>query len=132
MIKAILFDLQGVLYTGKGLDQNLAAFIKEKQDDYTMAAVTASGSLMKDKLKEDGLLDEFAFVWTNDDTPLSKSDPRLYAKVAEALEVEPEEILFLDDVISFVRAARKAGLRAIHYRGPEDFALEHQHCRLRA
>lgn len=127
MIKAILFDLQGVLYTAEGLNEDLAAFIRQKKDDYIMAAVTASGDFMKKELQKDGLLDEFALVWTNDDTPLAKNDPHLYEKVAETLEVQPEEILFLDDVSSFVRAARKAGLRAIHYKGPKDFTLEHHH-----
>ena len=127
MIKAVLFDVQGVLYTHEGLNRDLAAFIRNKQDDFVMAACSASGDEVKKALDRDGLLGAFALVVTADTTPLSKNDPKLYQWIAQALQLQPEEILFLDDVLSFVRAARKAGIRAIHYRSPEDFSLDHQH-----
>jgi FMN phosphatase YigB (HAD superfamily) len=44
---------------------------------------------------------------------LKKPDPAIYALAQRRLEVEPEEIVFLDDVIGHVDAARAAGWHAV-------------------
>jgi putative hydrolase of the HAD superfamily len=44
---------------------------------------------------------------------LKKPDPAIYALAQRRLEVEPEEIVFLDDVTGHVAAARAAGWHAV-------------------
>jgi HAD superfamily hydrolase (TIGR01509 family) len=44
---------------------------------------------------------------------LRKPDPAIYALTAERLGVQPHEIVFLDDVVANVEAARRAGWHAV-------------------
>ncbi|HTV09585.1 MAG TPA: HAD family phosphatase, partial [Candidatus Aquilonibacter sp.] len=46
---------------------------------------------------------------------LAKPDERIYRHAISALGVAPDEILFLDDRLENVEAARALGLHAIHY-----------------
>jgi HAD superfamily hydrolase (TIGR01509 family) len=66
-------------------------------------------------------------IITADDAPFPKEDPKLYEWIAKQMQVEPGEILFVDDVTAFVLAAKKAGLHVVHYTDPESFALAHEH-----
>lgn len=127
MIKVILFDAQGVLYVHGRLDPNLGAFIREKGDQFKFAVCTSSGQSIRRALENDRIADKFDLILTADDTDLQKTDPALYKYIAQEMDVKPEEILFLDDIVPFVRAARKAGVRAIHYTDPESFSLGHAH-----
>jgi putative hydrolase of the HAD superfamily len=51
---------------------------------------------------------------------LVKPDPRIYATVLTSLDVDPREVVFVDDRIENVRAAEAAGMRGIHFREPSD------------
>ena len=115
MIKAIIFDFLGVLYVNGRLNENIAGFIRENKNGFVFALASASGDWVRERLKEDDMTDEFAVIVTADDTQLSKTDPEFYTMLAKKLDIEPKEILFIDDVASFCQAAREAGVRAIHY-----------------
>lgn len=127
MIKAILFDVQGVLYVNGQLNPTLAGFIRERYEEYQFALATSSGAWIRERLKKDGLATYFDLIVTADDAGLSKSDPKLYEGIAKRLGVGPAEILFVDDTEQFIVAAREAGLHAVHYTDPESFLAQHEH-----
>lgn len=45
----------------------------------------------------------------------AKPDPAFFTHIVEALGIEPEEAVFVDDVAQNVAGARAAGLRAVHF-----------------
>jgi len=49
-----------------------------------------------------------------------KPEPEIYEIAARRFEAEPAQLLFLDDVLDNVRAARQAGWQAIHFVGATD------------
>lgn len=49
-----------------------------------------------------------------------KPEPEIYALAARAFQAEPTQLLFVDDVLDNVRAARRAGWQAIHFVGAAD------------
>ena len=126
-MKVLLFDAQGVLYVNGRLDSNLKQFIENESSRFRFALCTDSGDWVKDRLRKDGILDKFELVVTAEDAPFGKGDPKLYTHITEELGVEAGDILFLDDTEAYVIAARKAGLRAIHYTDPESFQMNHEH-----
>ncbi|MCX5796494.1 MAG: HAD family phosphatase [Elusimicrobia bacterium] len=54
---------------------------------------------------------------------MRKPEPRIFRAALKLARVsEPAQALFIDDLDLNVQGARKAGLQAIHYQGPEDLA----------
>ena len=53
-----------------------------------------------------------------------KPDPKIYADALAKLALPPEACVFIDDLPGNVEGARAAGMRGIHYTGPE--ALERE------
>jgi putative hydrolase of the HAD superfamily len=45
----------------------------------------------------------------------AKPDPAFFTHIVEALGIEPEEAVFVDDMAQNVAGARAAGLRAVHF-----------------
>lgn len=60
-----------------------------------------------------GLQDYFQAVFCNDDVELTKPDPALYRITVQALGVQPDEALALEDSSMGVLAARRAGLYCV-------------------
>ncbi|HET7476006.1 MAG TPA: HAD-IA family hydrolase [Dermatophilaceae bacterium] len=59
-----------------------------------------------------GHLDGFEAVFVSSDLGLAKPDPAFFRHVVRALDVNPAEVLFVDDMAVNVEAARAVGLRA--------------------
>jgi putative hydrolase of the HAD superfamily len=55
---------------------------------------------------------------------IAKPDERIYRHAISALGIGPGEILFIDDRIENVEAARALGLNAVHYSSHSDFQRE--------
>ena len=51
---------------------------------------------------------------------MRKPEPRIFKAALKMAGVRPSQAVFIDDLEPNVEAARKAGLQAIRYRGPED------------
>lgn len=72
--------------------------------------LTASPHLVTDPcLQKNGVHNLFEKIWSVDDFGLTKSDTRLFFKVAETLECEPSEIHYFDDSLIALTNAKKAG-----------------------
>lgn len=48
-----------------------------------------------------------------------KPDPRIYELLLSRFDLKAEECVFIDDRLENVEAARKLGIKGIHYTGPE-------------
>jgi epoxide hydrolase-like predicted phosphatase len=47
---------------------------------------------------------------------ISKPDPRIFKLACERLEVQPDEVIFVDNWEPHIAAAREVGLHGVHYR----------------
>ena len=59
------------------------------------------------------LVDEIVY---SHESGMSKPDPAIYALACERLQVDPAQMVFLDNYESYVAGARAAGIHAILYR----------------
>ncbi len=64
-------------------------------------------------LKIIGLEKEFDCIATADDIKQPKPDPEIYLYVAEQLDTDPDACLVIEDSLSGVKAALKAGMKCI-------------------
>lgn len=55
---------------------------------------------------------------------LAKPDPRVYRLTEQRLEVQPADVVFVDDAVANVEAARELGWTAVHHRDTEQTIAE--------
>ncbi|RIH87016.1 Phosphorylated carbohydrates phosphatase [Meiothermus luteus] len=72
-------------------------------------ASSSSRAWVEGHLGRLGLLSAFQVVCTKEDVALTKPDPALFLRAAEALGVRPRQALAIEDSLNGVRAARAAG-----------------------
>jgi epoxide hydrolase-like predicted phosphatase len=114
------------------VNEELVAYIRTLRPQYKLGLLSnAWGDLrqaMGERFGFDGLFDDLVI---SAEVGLAKPDPRIFRLAVERLGVQPDEAVFVDDVLANVEAARGVGLQAIHYlNNPQLFnALERSHVR---
>lgn len=66
------------------------------------------------RLKKENLFDHFDSIMYGDDVKISKPNPEIFLKTAEKMELNPSEILILEDSPSGIEAAHNGGFRCIN------------------
>lgn len=103
--------------------------LQMKAQGHSVNVLTASPHKLLDKcLQRVGIYDLFDNVWSCDDFPYTKADPRIYAEAARRLGTTVQECAFVDDNINAVTTAKKAGMLAIGIfdKSSEDYVEEFQ------
>jgi len=62
----------------------------------------------------------FNQIFVSSDIGCRKPDPGAYLLVAEELNVDPQSIVFFDDLAANVEGARNLGMQAVHVQSPAD------------
>ncbi len=102
---------------GDRLDKKLVEFIEGLRGEYTTALLSNAWDDLRPLLvnlwKIDGVFDH---IFISAEVKLAKPDPRIYQHVISELQQDPSEMIFVDDFIENVKAAKAEGLHAIHFR----------------
>ncbi len=72
--------------------------------------------LLEGLWKIDGVFDE---IFISAEMGFAKPDPAIYKIVIDSLGQDPSELIFVDDFIENIKAAREASINAIHFRNRE-------------
>lgn len=123
MIKALLFDFSYVLYLpqNKGqLNQELLRFVTVSQAQFASYIFSASAPQLLEQLRPE-LVPPFVDIFSSKKLGLSKYKPQAYQQLAKKLKLSPQQILFTDDRIENIRAAREAGWQTIHFKNTDYF-----------
>ncbi|MCX7975540.1 MAG: HAD family phosphatase [Bellilinea sp.] len=73
-----------------------------------------------------GFLDVFDVSLFSAEVKLRKPDERFYHLILERLGVKPEQAIFVDDFPLNIEAASRLGMKAVHFRNPEQALREVQ------
>ena len=102
---------------GDRLDSHLVDFIRGLRGEFTTALLSNAWDNLRRLLREfweiEGLFDH---IFISAELELAKPDPAIYQHVIDKLGQDPSELLFVDDFIENIDAAREAGINAIHFR----------------
>ena len=115
MIKAIFWDFFGVINIDGKLNKEISYFLKSNKDKYKFAILSASNTDLRPWLKENGILDLFKLIQITSEVNLTKTDPDFYIKALEALNLKPNDTLFIDDIQSYLDVAAKIGIKTQLY-----------------
>ena len=110
---------------GDRLDKKLVEFIDGLRGEYSTALLSNAWDDLRHLLVNFWKIDDiFDHIFISAELKLAKPDPKIYQHVISELHKDPSEMIFVDDFIENVEAARAAGLRAIHFSSREQALYE--------
>lgn len=110
-------------YCGE-LDAELVDFVAGLRPAYRTGILSnsADGARREEQARY-GFEDLVDTIIYSHEVGLAKPDPRIYRLACDRLGVDPDEMVFLDDVPHIVASARELGIRAVLHRStPESIA----------
>ncbi len=69
-------------------------------------------------------LDRFRAIVISGEVGVNKPDPRIFTALIDGYQLDRAELIFIDDVVANVAAARAQGIAAIHFRDPAQLRRE--------
>lgn len=118
-------DFRGEILTRFRLRPWMLEIVREVKKNGTRVGILSDQTLWLDELNAArDFFSHFDYVFNSYHMGKSKMDPSHFRDVAEALQVKPEAILFVDDNEGHVERARRQGWKAIHYTDKSDFIKE--------
>jgi len=120
-----LGTLKRDFWAGDRLDHSLCDYIRELRTRYRTGMLSNSwardGRAWADRF---GFADCFDAFVTSSEVGVMKPEPRIYYIILDRLGISPSEGVFVDDFIENVEAARRLGMRAIHFVDPVEARRE--------
>lgn len=95
-------------------NEELLSLYRKLKNKYSINLFT-KGTIQNLPEVKEKLGNLFDSIFSSLDLNINKNDPSSYSLIARKLGKNPSEILFIDDMIKNIEAAKKAGLATIHY-----------------
>jgi epoxide hydrolase-like predicted phosphatase len=115
------------LISSRRLNREMMAFVNSLRPKYKTAILSNAGSdarsMFSDVFGFHRLVDEMII---SAEERVAKPNQRIYQIAVERLGVQPEEAIFVDDLLPNVMAAHSFGLHAIHFKTTEQAMSEIQ------
>ncbi len=95
-------------------NEDILKFYKSLKDKYSINLFTTSTIQNSTEVKEriDQIFDN---IFSAEDYGLDKAKSNAYQFIADKLKISPDKILYIDDQLENIEAARKAGLVVFYY-----------------
>lgn len=99
----------------------LPSFLEDLEAAHVSLGIASSGSRSRVEFLLDrlDLKKHFRAVVTGDEVEQGKPDPAVFLKAAQALQLDPAELVAFEDALSGVKAARSAGMICVGIALPE-------------
>lgn len=108
--------LRQTLMSRNRLNKELAGFLAGLRPQYKTAILSNAGTDARRTFTEifglNQVVDEMII---SAEERVAKPDARIYQITLDRLQMTPEEVVFLDDLVENVEAARLFGIRAVHF-----------------
>lgn len=125
MTKAIIFDFFGVVESGGAANGPLLRFIRDRlKPKYKIGLLSNALHNYLPEVLNDEQIALFDAVGISFEMGVAKPEPEAYKIIAERLEIEPSECVFVDDIEAFCVAAKDVGMQAIVYQDWEQVLSE--------
>lgn len=112
-------------FAGDRLDEKLLTFIRQLKSSRKTGMITNAWPdgrhWIENKWK---IADAFDHILISAEVGLVKPDPAIYELSLKALDVKPDETIFIDDFEENIDGAKAVGMHAIHFQDPEEVIVQ--------
>ncbi len=115
MIKAIFFDFYGVINLAGELNSEVSDFVKANHQQYKFAVLSAADTDLHEWLNAKGIGQFFDIVQTTAEIGISKTSPEFFTIPLKKLNLQADEVLFVDDIETYILVAHRLGFRVVLY-----------------
>jgi len=106
-------------------DLRIQSILKSLAPDYRLACCTNSiRETAKLQLEKKGFISYFTKLYTNEDVKQTKPNAEIYMRCMLDLEVNPDEVIIIEDSFIGRRAAQRSGAHVLPVNSPEDLTLK--------
>lgn len=103
------------------IDQELIGLVRELKTRVFVACVTNTNDVQAKINRRRGVFDYFHKAYVSCEVGMRKPQRELFEYIAEQDLIPIDRLLFMDDHTENIRAARRAGLKTIHFENKPDF-----------
>lgn len=114
-------------WAGDNMDEELIRFFKSCRSKYKTAILSNAWKNLREVLAETYNIVEgqsVDHILISAELGVAKPDPKIYKILANTLDCPYHEILFVDDFIENIQAAKSLGIQTIHYQPDLDLINE--------
>ena len=116
-----LAQLKGDFFAGDQIDEELMTFIRRIKDKYKSGMITNAWSDTRHWIIHEWKIgDAFDHILVSAEIGIVKPDAEIYSLSLEALDVQPDEAIFIDDFVENVEGAESVGMQTIHFQEPDE------------
>ncbi len=118
MIKGIIFDVGGVLVDEREdiVEENIN-LVKELKEGYQLGIISNRPSIDTQKKEIYNLFD---WVIISGDTGFCKPQEEVYRIMLGEMNLNPDQVIFIDDLYENVEGANRVGINGILYNNPSE------------
>lgn len=102
------------------LDQEMIELVKALRSDYKVGLLSNNTKENGNNMRKEGLPEYFDTFLISADIGYQKPDPKAFQILIQELEVNPEELIFIDDSTGSLSTAEQVGYTPILFKGFED------------
>lgn len=106
------------------LNVELIELIKKLKNKYRIGLLSNNSLTLREKLKEDNILDLFDEIIVSAEVGYQKPQSEIFDILFKKLNVEPNEVVFIDDSLKSLEGADKIGYTPILFKNNELFKKE--------
>jgi len=118
-----LADFRRDFWSADVLDLELIEYIRRLRNRYRTAIISNATVALREQLESTyPIADAFDLIVVSAEEGIMKPDDGIYLRAIQRLEVAPEEAVFVDDNFENVLAARRLGIKSIHFSPSLDLA----------
>lgn len=110
-----------IFWENEGMDALLADLKKH----YPLYLISNTNKMHFDYIKKNfKILRHFKKTFPSHEVGARKPDALIYQRVLKAVKLKPENTVFVDDKIEFIKGARAVGMYGIRFRSPEQLVRD--------
>lgn len=116
--KQELDEFKRLFWSGDQLDHQLLLFLQDIQSAYTTVLLSNAWQDHRRIFEDEfGIIEgqTVDYVLISSELGMAKPDPQIYRFLADTVNCEYDEILFVDDFIENILSAQALGIQTIHY-----------------